>query len=82
MSKRRMTIGGVLILASALVAGAALPGSPFVGCALGWFGCREGTNLCEYDCPGSMNCVRSGNPFEKCACDDFGFCETVECPWS
>ncbi len=47
-------------------------------CAWGFRGCGEGTNECRYDCPGTMNCVRSGNPFEMCQCDAMT-CVTTMC---
>lgn len=77
MPKRRLFIAS-LVTAALLLLGSALPGSPFVDCAFGFFGCGQGSNECGYDCPGSMNCVPSGNPFDECECTG-GECDTIEC---
>jgi hypothetical protein len=77
--KRKAFLAGLALAVLLLAGGAFIGSSPFNGCLRAERGCGQGTNECEYDCPGTMNCVRSGNPFQMCSCTS-GTCKTVECP--
>jgi hypothetical protein len=79
MPIRKFVFRTLGILALVLFATAGHPSLPTVGCLAGEVGCGQGSNLCKYDCPGTFNCVRSGNPFEMCSCSG-GECVTSGCP--
>jgi hypothetical protein len=77
----RLRLTVALMLIAGLVSAFAMvtPTAPVVKCLWADDGCGTGSNLCRYDCPGSMNCARSGDPFEMCKCAS-GMCSTVACP--
>jgi hypothetical protein len=78
MRARTFVVRTLGILSLLLFASAGHTSLPTVGCLAGEESCGEGSNLCKYDCPGTFNCVRSGNPFEMCSCTQ-GECVTSAC---